>query len=84
MLRTASALKRIGVRWAPQNALRTHGFQDWLYELIFRWNDSFMADVLYTILILLSVFLVSFLISYILKMVKKSVESIIGNIKKSA
>lgn len=67
-----------------RNALRTHGFQDWLYELIFRWNDSFMADVLYTILILLSVFLVSFLISYILKMVKKSVESIIGNIKKSA
>ena len=67
-----------------RNALRTHGFQDWLYELIFSWNDSFMADILYTILILLSVFIVSFLISYIMKTVKKYVQNIIGNKKKSA
>ena len=44
MLRTASALKRIEVRWAPQNA--TEEVYQKLHEISVRENVSFNALVL--------------------------------------
>ncbi len=59
-----------------RNILRRYQVEDRLYKMVFNWNASFLAEILYTLLIIVIVFGVSFLVCVFLRIIQKMLRKV--------